>query len=84
MTFLIHRNRHKELDKMRRKKNMSQMKEQDKTRTKKLSEMRIRNMPDRKFKVMLINTFTSLEKRVEDLSEMFNKKIENVIKKKQR
>jgi len=54
MSFLTQRNTHKDLDKMRRQTNMSQMKAQDKITARNLSEMEISNMPDRKFKVMII------------------------------
>ena len=48
---------------MSRQNNMSQMKEQDKTTARDLSEMEISNMPDREFKVMLIKILTGLEKK---------------------
>ena len=54
---------------------MSHIKEQDKTTTRDLSEMDIRNMPDKEFKVMVKKTLTGLEKRMEDISETFDKKI---------
>ena len=38
MTFLIHSNRHGDLDKIRRQRNVSQMKEQDKAIARDLSE----------------------------------------------
>lgn len=37
-------------------------------------------MPDNKFKVMIINIVTRLEKRVEDPSKTFNKEIKNIKK----
>ena len=43
---------------MRRQRNMSQMKEQDKTTAKKLNEMEISNVPDKEFKAMVIKIFT--------------------------
>lgn len=73
MTFLMHRKRHKKLDKMRKDRSMSQMKEQDKTTVSDLSKRDISNMPDRKFKVMIIMIVTGLEKRVENISETLNK-----------
>ena len=60
---------------MKRQRNMSHIKEQDKTTTRDLSEMDIRNMPDKEFKVMVKKTLTGLEKRMEDISETFDKKI---------
>ena len=37
-------------------------------------------MPDREFKVMIINILTVLEKRVEDISGTLIKEIENINK----
>ena len=42
----MHRNRHRELDKMRRQRNMSQMKEQDKTTARQVNETEISNMTE--------------------------------------
>lgn len=50
---LIHRNKHRELRKTRCR-NMFQMKEQDKTSEKDLSEMEISHLPVKEFKVMAI------------------------------
>jgi len=70
--FITHRNRHRELDKMRRQRTISQMKEQDKITKRELNNMEISNMLDREFKVKVIIP-TTLEKRVEDISETLNK-----------
>ena len=48
------RNRHRQLDKMWRQKNMPQMIEQDQTTARDLSKMDVSNMPDGEFKVMII------------------------------
>ena len=37
----------------------------------------INNMPEKEFKVMIIKILTRLEKRVEELSEIFKKGTEN-------
>lgn len=63
---------------MRGQKNMSQMKEKGKTTTKELNEMEINNTPDKESKVMVIKIFTGFEKKVEDLSETFNKEKGNI------
>ena len=55
---------------------MSQMKEQDQTTARDLSEMVISSMPDREFKVMVIKILTGLEKRMEDISETLTTEIE--------
>ena len=61
---------------------MSQMKEQDKTMVKSLNETEISDMPDKEFKVMVIEILTRLDKRVEVLSESFKKQKENINKNK--
>lgn len=58
MNFLPHRNRHTKLDKMRRQKNMSQMKEQDQTTVRDLSKTERSNMLDREFIAMIIKILT--------------------------
>ena len=37
-------------------------------------------MPDREFKVMIINILTGLEERLECISEILNKEMENIKK----
>nr|XP_060490223.1 phospholipid-transporting ATPase IB-like [Panthera onca] len=54
-SLIIHGNKHRKLDKMKRPKNMYQMKEQDKVTEKDLNETEISNMPNKKFKVLKIN-----------------------------
>ena len=51
-----------ELDKMRKQRYMSQMKEQDKITARELNEMEISYMSDREFKLMIIKILTGLEK----------------------
>ena len=53
------------------------MKEQDKVMARDLNKTNISNMPDREFKAMNTRILTGLEKRVEDMSETFNKEIRN-------
>ena len=69
LVFLTYRNRHRDLDKMRRQRNVSKMKEQDKAMVKDLCETDISNMSEREFKLMIIRILTRLEKRVQDMSE---------------
>ena len=47
---------------MRRQRNFSQMKEQEKFTVRDLSKIDVSNMPNRKFKVMIIRILTQLEK----------------------
>ena len=65
------RNRHRDIDKIRKQRNLSQMNEEDKATARDLSKRDISNMPDGEFKVMIISIFTGLEKRVEDMRETF-------------
>jgi len=46
------------------------MKEQDKAIARDLSETDIRNMPEGKFKAMIIRILTELETRIKDISEI--------------
>ena len=52
--YLIHRNKHREAAKMRRKRNMVQMKEQSKTPEKELNEMKPSNLSDVEFKTLVL------------------------------
>ena len=54
---------------MRRQKNLTQIKEQDKAMAREQSETDISNMHNREFKVMIIKILTGFEKRVEDIRE---------------
>ena len=75
--FKTRRLRNTELDKMRKQRNMSQMK--DKTiRVKELNELEISNMADKECKVMIIKIPTRLENIVNEFSDYFHKKIENI------
>ena len=58
---------------MRRQRNRFQMKEQDKTSEKELSETEISNLPNKEFKVMVIKILIGLGKRIDKLSENFSK-----------
>lgn len=40
--------------------------------------MKISNLPDKKFKVMITKILTELGKRVDELIESFNKEIETI------
>lgn len=53
---------------MRRQKNLSQMKKQDKAKARDLSKTVVSNMTDREFKSLIIRILTELEKRLEDIS----------------
>ena len=66
---LIHRNKHREAAKMRRQRNMAQVKEQIKTLEKELNEMEISNLSDAEFKTLVIRMLKELS---EDLSSIKN------------
>ena len=56
------------------------MKEEDKITAKVQNKTEISNMPDKKFKVIVIKTLTGLEERLDKFSEILNKEIENIKK----
>ena len=62
----------RELGKMKRQKNMFQMKKQDKT-PEKLSKMKISNRLDKELKVMIIKMLTKLGRRMDEHNENFNR-----------
>lgn len=55
------------------------MKEQDKTSGRNLSEMEISKLPDKAFRVMVINMLAEL-RRINEYNENFNREIENIRK----
>ena len=73
--YLIHRNKYREAAKVRRQRNMAQVKEQIKTPEKELIEMETSNPLDAEFKTMVIRIFEELS---EDLSNI--KKIQSKTK----
>lgn len=58
---------------MRGQTNMSQIKEQDKIGAREQNKMEISKIPESKFKVMIIEILSGLEKRLESLSKIHNK-----------
>ena len=58
--YLIHRNKHREAAKMRRQRNMAQMKEQIKFPNKELNKMEIINLSDSEFKTLVIRMLKEL------------------------
>ena len=63
---------------MGRQKSMSHMKEQNKAPGKEFTKMKTSNLPDIEFKTLAIRMLKELRRRVDELSENFNKEIENV------
>ena len=58
--YLIYRNKHREPDKLRRQRNMAQMKGQIKTPEKELSKMEIASLSDAQFKTLVIRMLREL------------------------
>ena len=56
---------------------MFQVEEQDKTPERNPNEMEINNLPDKEFKVIVINMLPELWRKMEKHSENFNKDLEN-------
>ena len=60
---------------------MFQMKEQGKTSENELNKVKINNLPDKEFKVMIIKMLNELgRRRMDEHSEDFNKEVENIKK----
>ena len=61
---------------------MYQMKEQDKTPEKQLTEVEIGNLPEKEFRIMRVKMIQDLGKRmeakIEKMQEMFNKDLEEL------
>ena len=58
--YLIHRNKHREAIKLRRQRNMAQVKEQNKTLEKELNKTEIANLSDAEFKTLVIRMLREL------------------------
>ena len=58
--YIIHRNKHGEDNKLRRQRNVAQMKEQNKTPEKELNETEIINLSDAEFKTLVIRMLREL------------------------
>ena len=76
--LLKHRNKNREATKMRKQRNMSQMKEQEKTPENELNEMKAMNLPDTEFKTLVIKMLNELLGSVDKLTENFNNEITNI------
>ena len=73
---------HRKIDKMKRKRAIYQMKEQDKTPEKQLNEVEIGNLPEKEFRIMIVKMIQDLgirmETKIEKMQEMFNKDLEEL------
>ena len=64
---------------MGRQRDMSQMKEQNKTPEKELNKMETNNLPDAEFRTLVIRMLREFRGRVDELSKNFNIEIGNII-----
>ena len=70
---------HRKMDKMKRQRTMYQMKEQDKIPVKQLNEVEIGNLPEKEFRIMIVQIIQNLGNRIEaqiEKIQMFNKDLE--------
>ena len=67
---------------MKRQRATYQMKEQDKTPEKQLNEVEIGNLPEKKFRIMIVKMIQDLGKtmkaKIKKIQEMFNKDLEEL------
>ena len=67
---------------MKKQKVASQIKGQNKTLEKQLNEMEIGNLPEKEFRIMIVNMIQDLRKRmeakVEKMQEMFTKDLQEL------
>lgn len=72
--------RQRKLSKIKKQKNCSQLKEQEKNSCKINDKTDINKSPDEAFKTLVIKILIELKKRIEVQSENFNKELENTKK----
>ena len=81
--------KHSNLNKMKRQRNIQQIKEQDKCPPNQTKEEEIGNLPDKEFQIMIVKMIqnledkmelkiNSLETRTEKIQERFNKDLEEI------
>lgn len=79
---LLYKNQHRKSSKMKKQRTVFQLEEQDrkliKRKKKKLNEMETCNLPDKKFKALVLKMLTELERWVNEYSENFNTERENI------
>ena len=57
---------------------MSQIKGQDKTREKQLSEMELGNLPEKEFRIIIVKMNQDLRKTIEKMQELCTKDLEEL------
>ena len=70
--------KHSKLSKMKRQRNTEQMKDQGKNPPDQKNEEEIGSLPDKEFRVMIVNMIQNLGNRMEKIQEMFNKDTEEL------
>ena len=72
--YLKHRNEHREAAKMKRQRNMAQMKEQIKTPEKELNKKEISNLSDTEFKTLFLRMLKELNEDLNNVKERSSQK----------
>ena len=67
--YLIHRNKHREAAKMRRQRDMAQVKEQIKTPEKELNKMEISNLSGAELKTLVIRMLKELSEELSSIKK---------------
>ena len=71
--YITHRDKHREAAKMRRQRNMAQMKEQMKTPEKELNKTEISNLSDAEFKTPVIRMLKELSENINCIKKISQK-----------
>ena len=70
--------KHSKLNKMRRRRNTQQMKEQGKNPADQTNEEEVGSLPEKEFRVMIVKMIQNLGNRMEKIQETFNKDLEEL------
>ena len=70
--------KHSKLNKMRRQRNIQQMKEQGKNPPDQTNEEEIGSLPEKEFRIMIVKMIQNLGNRMEKIQETFNKELEEL------
>ena len=70
--------KHSKLSKMRRQRNVHQIKEQGKNPPDQTNEEEISSLPEKEFRVMIVKMIPNLGNRMEKIKEMFNNDLEEL------
>ena len=70
--------KHSKLSKIRRQRNMQQMKDQSKNPPDQTNEEEIGSLPEKEFRVMIVKMIQNVGHKIEKTQEMFNKDLEEL------